>query len=431
MLVHILALFTLFSSSISFANPKLSGATDPWTLIIDEMGSENYLGAKLLLERNCQAYFGSTEPSASQGYYENYLEVLANLGEHANVLKSFDRAYPKADLAPLFPSNRASRPLDAVDEITNAAKTRQVVMINELHGLASHRAFAIRVLHRLRLIGYQYFAVEGLFVGPYEDTALSQRRYPVRKTGMLPNEPVFGDLLRIAIRLGYQIVPYEMSLEQAANYDPKSPTPSDITNNERDRIQAANIVNRVLKQHPQAKILVYAGGSHPMKRPDTDGSIRMGKWFMDMTGIDPLSIDQTSLNERSLRKLESRAYGDLADRQGLNTPKVLRSQTERSGYDIHIFHPRTRYEFARPSWMRLGGIRAPVRIPESVCRNSYPCVVEARFASEGTDAVPVDRILIETGTEIRESRLFLPRGRFSAQAYDSTGSLLGNSLIDQ
>jgi hypothetical protein len=92
----------------------------------------------------------------------------------------------------------------------------------------------------LRHKGYTYFAAETLFE---TDTRLNERGYPTKDTGAYINEPIYGDLIRTALRLGYRVVPYEWRGE----YTPDN----------RERGQAANLFERILKDNPKAKILVH------------------------------------------------------------------------------------------------------------------------------------------------------------------------------
>ena len=106
------------------------------------------------------------------------------------------------------------------------------------------------------------------------------------KTGHFATEPVAGELIRQALELGFKLVAYEDP--QAKKHSPT----------ERDSIQALNIA-RILKQDPEAKIFVYAGYGHIAEKSTTPDFIPMGMAFKRMTGIDPLTIDQTDMTEES------------------------------------------------------------------------------------------------------------------------------------
>ena len=119
---------------------------------------------------------------------------------------------------------------------------------------------------------------------------LSERGYPTRMTGYYTSEPVYGDLVRTAFKLGYRVVPYEW----AGEYTPDN----------RERGQARNLVERILKDNPKAKILVHAGYDHIDETGELVGAKTMAQRLKQMTGIDPLTIDQTEMTEHSAPEYE-------------------------------------------------------------------------------------------------------------------------------
>jgi hypothetical protein len=49
----------------------------------------------------------------------------------------------------------------------------------------------------------------------------------------------------------------------------------------------------------------------------------------------------------------------------------------------------------RPTWLTLGALRRPFNVSGEACHAHYPCLVEARYAKEGDDAIPADRLLLD------------------------------------
>ncbi len=154
-------------------------------------------------------------------------------------------------------------------------------MLNEAYNKPLHRAFAYSLLDDLYKKGFRYLAMEML--NPMPDQELTKLTY---KTGHFAAEPVAGEMISLALELGYKLVAYE---------DPKA---NEHTPTERDSIQAVNIA-QILKQDPEAKIFVYAGYGHIAEKSTTPDFIPMGMAFKKMTGIDPLTIDQTDMCEES------------------------------------------------------------------------------------------------------------------------------------
>ena len=80
-------------------------------------------------------------------------------------------------------------------------------MMNERHFNPYNRAFVISWLEKCYENGYRYLAAETLFA---KDSLLNERRTVLLgETGFYSDEPVYGDMLRTALNLGYTLVPYE------------------------------------------------------------------------------------------------------------------------------------------------------------------------------------------------------------------------------
>jgi hypothetical protein len=323
--------------------------------------------------------------------------VLAEAGDYAGAHRAFDRAEP-IPLVTSQPTLDGQVPVDAFEAIAEAAGSAQVILINEAHHVPQHRAFTLQLLGALRQKGFTHFAAETLFADP----ELAERGYPTPKTGWYSSEPLYGDLIRTALRQGYRVVHYE-----------PEPVPGQGLP-VRERGQAANLVERTLKENPQAKVLVHLGYSHNDER--TAGPIRwMATYFTEMTGIDPLTINQYAMTERSTPEREEPAYRWATEHGLVPRPVVFRDGAGKlwsgmEGNDVMVFHPRSTYEHGRPTWLRMGGLRSPHPLQEDVCGAAPRCLVQARFANEGEDAIPVDQVIVEAGKPV--PALMLPEGSF-------------------
>lgn len=270
---------------------------------------------------------------------------------------------------------------DGLAAVAAVADSARVIMVNEAHHVPQHRAFTLDLLSVLRRKGFTHFAAETL---DEADTQLANRGYPTPLTGAYIGEPVYGDLVRTALRLGYRVVAYEAR-------DFKSPA-------RREQQQAQNLIDRTLRQDPRAKILVHAGYRHINEAGTLAGAPPMAIRFKEATGIDPFTVDQTEMTEHSAPEYEHPVYRDAVAQRHVVRPTVFRASSgrlwtlDRGVRDVTLFHPRTRYEYGRPTWLQLGGRRAPYYLPEHVCGRETRCLVEARAAGEGSDAVPLDRV---------------------------------------
>lgn len=276
---------------------------------------------------------------------------------------------------------------EAVQAIVRLSADRRAVLINEAHHVAQTRALTLALLPRLRAAGFTHFAAETLANGEQADHALAGRGYPVRSTGVYTREPVFGEVIRAALRLGFIIVPYESDAhaQQA-----------------RERGQAERLA--AVLADPAARVLVHAGYAHIHEAPGAWGEdVRpMAMELARLAGTDPLTIDQTILRADTPAERENPAYRALLARAGASAFVLVDKrghgwslQPER--YDLSVVLPDLRAGAAthgRPGWLWQLPARVPVSGFDADCGNAYPCAIEARHAGEGDDAIPADIVLL-------------------------------------
>jgi hypothetical protein len=356
------------------------------------------------------------------------------VGRYREALEAFDDRPDGPDQKEDPPALDGYEPRDAVAALLELADRHRVILLNEAHHVPMHRAFTLRLLQGLYRKGFRYFAAETLTA---RDDALQARGYPTLKTGAYLPEPVYADLVRTALRLGYKVVPYEF---EAATSPWQSNDPV-AAQNAREEGQARNLKDRILAKDPGARIVVHAGYGHISKKAETfelngkKGRVRfMAGAFQALTGIVPLSVDQTLMSEHSRPRKEAADYRTAVAR-GLVTdrPVVFRGKkgagyyvpaSVRENYDLVVFHPRSRYENGRPTWLALGGrrrahaVRTEGRPPPG---SSY--LAQAFAAGEkGRDAVPVDQI--EFGPDEPAPTLWLPAGECRIRVVDEGGKVL-------
>lgn len=289
---------------------------------------------------------------------------------------------------------------DVLDEIVRRARDTTVVIINESHEHSLHRGFIAEVAQQLRPLGYDTLAIETLFNA--SDGVPADKLPPLRTQPDLPyfsdedgfylGEAGFGRLGRIAKKLGYRLLPYE------AVSAPASPT---VTMEEsiaqREEGQANNLAT-FLKAHPGAKMLVHVGYSHASEVPQSNGIIWMAARLKQKTGIDPLTISQTTC----------RRGGDAVRLAALpaDQPKGI--------FDLIVDHPKDRFDEGRPAWReRAGDLATP--IPDALRPKTGWRVIEARPVDEPSTSVPMDRVAIRPGEKVV---LLLPPGRYRLRAID-------------
>ena len=336
--------------------------------------------------------------------------------------------------------------VDAADAVVEQAAKRQIVMVNEAHHDAHTRELTLALLPRLYALGFRYFAVEAL---GDKDPELMKRGYVTDASGSeYLLEPLYGEIVRQAIRLGYTVVPY----------DSDAPSIED-----RDSDQARTLFEKVFAKDPQAKLFVHAGYSHIDKAAgNLGGTIQpMAMQLKRLSGIDPLCVDQVQFRDVAVGGLDFGFYSTVAVRFMPQGPIVLRNRhtdeiwsSDPRRHDItvilppaaerdldvqnimkadvfrHIVElPRPPFDLEeRPSWLTLGDKRVPYRINLDLCAGQLPCVVEAYYPGEPDTAVPADRY---TFTHSRSHNdLYLFPGRYRLRAWNASGTSLSEQEIE-
>jgi len=291
--------------------------------------------------------------------------------------------------------------ITAVDEIVRRAGQTSIVIINESHERSRHRWFTAEVARRLRPLGYDTLGLETLSNPPatvpqrYLPSFLGHPDLPYLSDddGHYSSEAGYGRLGRQAKALSYRLLPYE---DNTHNEPSKGVSQSQqIALSE--EAQANNLASFV-KSHPAAKLLIHVGYSHAAEVPRPDGQQWMAARLKEKTGIDPLTISQTTCRGGS----ETLRLAALPSDQPAGT------------FDLIIDHPTERFTRGRPNWRRVAGDRI-ITIPRTLRPVKGWRVIEARPLGEPDTSVPIDRVAIRPGEDIG---LLLPPGRYHVRAID-------------
>lgn len=411
----------------------------PWPISVPrqafaEHGSRGYAPALfgLLARRDEAADLG---PMANM-LPDNLAAQLTFAGEHALALEQ-DATF--RDLLPASSDGPApdlgeltARP--AVDAILEWAHDRRVVMFNEEHRSARQRAFLHLLLADLRAQGFTHLACETL----QEDEALVRRGHPTVDSGSYSRDPVYGELLRRAVELGFQLVRYEASGAQLSGGDgPPDPL---AQANRREAAQAENLA-RVLSDD-DARLVVFAGRHHI-----SEGG---GEWtpmaslLAADTGLDPLTVDLMLMEPRARAELEHSARraaveaGLLGDATSADEPAravVLvdgdgRAFTSLPGsLDVVVFLPDAREVSGRPEWLLLGGLREVTQAPDDLPALDGPALLQALVVGEDPErAVPADQLVVWPGDAPRP--LLLRPGRYTLRLLDAGGQIAWSGALE-
>lgn len=383
------------------------------------IGKGEYLKGIELLEK---ALCGKDPSSEASSFPRSMLTQMRPF------LNGYDFPAPVSQSTPALSTEEAAKLRkvalsDAIPEIRAAAARTSIVIVNEAHHSPRDRAFGLAVARALRPLGYSILAAEA-FDNPGEPAMslamaeLQRDGYPRRSLGFYTQDPVFGDFVRQALALGYRPVAYEQTRDQDA---PGSGIP------EREQAQAENLA-AIIKRSPGQKILIFVGFSHlaeaPIKRGD-GWAEWMGARLKRMTGIDPLTVDQTIVTDSTSSRSMRQAYDLLASR--LNRPAVMklggkpyRTGPYKDAVDLQIVHPRLELVRGRPAWLRGMGRRLRP-IPAHLLPTRGRRLVQAFLVGEAQDAIPVEQVVVEAGKPAPGLMLPDKPVRFAVQ--DSAGAV--------
>lgn len=344
--------------------------------------------------------------------FSQYLAwVQTYAGEYAAARTSYAiRQVAEPDDAPSPLDDPEWRQRPATEALATLTRDRKVVFFNEAHNIVQTRSLTVRMLKTLREQGFDWFAAETLYE---TDKDLARRGYPTAESGFYLQEPVYAEMVRTALALGFKVVAYE------AVDNPRG--------EEREREQARKLYDRVFRVDPDARLVVNAGYAHIQETGKYLGGKSMAQYFRARSRLDPLTIEQTMMIEHDTPDHDHPIYRAVIARTRPTDPVVYVNgdgepwSLKPDLYDVSVFLPPDVTVHGRPDWLDLGGLRKPYKIDQGLCEDHFPCLIEARYADEGRDAIPADRVMLfyrEPYEAARFKQLFLRPGRYVVDAID-------------
>ncbi len=347
---------------------------------------------------------------SEKGYYDELSQYFSFVGDYRTsqqyLVKSFD-SVDDANRRKVFRMVEGIKSVEHVDArryINYLARVRnsRVIMLNEAYAKPLHRAFALSLLSDLYRQGFRYLAMEML--NNFSNHTLTRLTL---HTGYYTAEPVAGELVRTAIAMGYTLVSYEDTAASAH------------TIGQRDSIRAQNIY-KVFQQDTAARILVYASYAHISKKISPDGYIPMGLAFKNVSGIDPVTIDQTDMSEESNFGYGRVFYQAYLQKYPLKSPSIALinnepvNVTNNDLYDLSVIHPPVSYQDGRPTWLTLGGARQAFYLkPPSIGTYLVQAYYQDEIEGNGNkpwQLVPADQTYIPGGK--KTYLLYLKKGKY-------------------
>lgn len=306
------------------------------------------------------------------------------------------------------------KPVSVLKMIEKIGDENQAIFINEAHHVPQTRIMSNLFLETLYKKGFRYFLAESL---NEKDTELNNRKYPIMfKTGYYINEPLYGDIIRQALKIGFTVIPYEHS--------------QNATFNERELGQAKNIIDRVLKKDPKGKLIVHAGYGHITEVEPVPGFKLMAYYFKEMSGIDPYTIEQTNMREHADDYM---LYEYINQKYSIKEPVMLVNKNNQiwnkntNYYDSLIISPTTKYIHNRPDWLTLNTKKQYFQIPLNDITIPAPFAVKANLLSESIDSVPVDQLEVQNKNS--ENYLVLYKGDYKLSFINPDGVVFAEKII--
>lgn len=350
-------------------------------------GSGDYLGALAALENIEQSEWSPV----LRFTYDQFRPVLDGFVVNAPA----GREVSQEELDRLA----AAEQRDAIAVIVERARDTRIVIVNETHDNPRDRIFVMELAEALAPQGFTHYAAE-TFVnfGTDEERearmeAMRLRGYPVIEDGFYSRGSAFAYSITRIMAAGYRPVSYEWN-----------PLPGDRPDNPRDAvemresIQARYLAEAVAAAEPEAKFLIHVGYSHAAELPFPDGQTWMAHKLKALTGIDPLTIDQTDLSQYS----RPRHHDVIAEQMGSDPvvlfedgdPLLFGANAERM--DLQVVHPPITAVGGRPDWLARTG-RSAIPVPADLMPQQGRALVQVFQQGQGEDAVPIDQVLVNAG----------------------------------
>jgi hypothetical protein len=420
---------------------------NPWSLLHQNKKQGLYLKTLAQLLQNPPDT--NTSPFDQSSYYDVLVQLYNYFGEYQKAAEAEEKFMKEISKINGYPRTNKPRlenaPIDsftmqpALKSIAEVAGNQQVIMINEEHRMSAHRNLTMNLLPILYKKGFRYLALED--INSLQDTALNTRKYPTIFSGSYVHDPVYGELVRQALRIGFTVVGYDFAAQTGMlnNMTDSRPYARD---NIRDSMAAHTLINTILKKDPSAKLLVHAGRGHVGKF-NLNGAKMMAWYFRAFTGIIPYSIDQVEMSPFNNPLDETLIYRYAQDKYRFTEPVAFKKSANSfwshapSGYDMTIFTPAPQYSGEYVNWLLQSSKRKQVpinflKLGVSLQNNTYsgkePLTIQAYYLNENASAIPAQQILLLNGLKTK-TRFLLLKGNYTVVLKNSEGMIVSSYFM--
>ena len=308
-------------------------------------------------------------------------------------------------------SNKVILPIEydeicpAIDVIKDKGKTHRIIIWAEEHHLPQTRALYRQMIEELWKIGFRYLAAEA-FSTMVDTVRAKSVNYT---TGFYTRDIVYADAVNRALQLGFKLVSYDNNAQ------------------ERDKVQALTINQKVFEKDPDARILVLAGRGHAIEEKTKDGWEPMGYWLKVITGQDPFTLYAPTMSERLTPEEEHPAYNHIIIHFSPRNISILKMKNTNKlfgnnpYFDAYVFFPRVKLLYGRPDWLFTTLNRKPVDIPRILMNKGNQVVIQVIKMEQQFTDIPVDQVLVDR--QQKSIKLALPKGEYLCRALYDDGSV--------
>ncbi len=293
------------------------------------------------------------------------------------------------------------------DSMIRIAAEQRLVLIMEAHTVTEHRAWIEQTLAPFRAAGFTHYFAETI---AEPGLTLRTRGYPTPTTGFYTLDPRFGNLVRTAIRLGFEVGGYD-SLH------------SDFDG--REERQAATLAARFASR-PDTRMVVHAGHGHVFKHEVRNIGRYMASRLWEKTGVEPFTIWQLSnqLSKDVYCRL-IRQIGPIREPVMLVPPPrhvtdaIFPESSVKPAVDAIVIHPPRLGQ--EPTDRRGAFTDRMTRVPGIWLGKQWPVVIAAIADGEPESAIALDQILLRR--DETDFELWLPHTNYRIRVWGLNGQL--------
>jgi hypothetical protein len=297
------------------------------------------------------------------------------------------------------------------EAMTKIVAEQRLVLIMEAHTITEHRAWIEQTLGLFGEAGFTHYFAETI---AESGSTLQSRGYPTSRAGFYTLDPRFGNMVRTALRLGFEIGGY------------------DLADRDFDRLEesrAAALAARFTAR-PGIRMVVHAGHGLVFKHEVRNVGRYMAARLWEKTGVEPFTIWQLS------NELPNDVYRPLIRQIGPITEPVMLVPPPRHvaealfpessvqpAVDAIVIHPP---RLGREPTDRRGAFTDRMtRVPGVWLGNQWPVVIAAIPVGEPDDAIAIDQIMLRRGET--DFELWLPRTGYTIRGWGLQGPLSVNA----